>query len=51
MSVQVMNANLPSLFHLRTRALISCLIMLMFVHQHLGNMQASEHFDLAKIQL
>lgn len=45
MPVWVMNANPPSLFHLRIGALISCLIMLMFVHQHMGNMQASEHFD------
>lgn len=51
MSVWLMNANLPSLFHLRTGALISCLIMLLFVHRHMGNVQASEHLDSEKTQM
>lgn len=48
---QEMNAKQPSFFHLRIGALLSCFIMLIGVHQHRVNMQASEHFDLAKIQL
>lgn len=51
MPVWVMNANPPSLFHLRIGAFISYLIMLVFVHWQMGNTQAREHFDLVKIQL
>lgn len=51
MPLWVMNANLPSLFHLRIGGLISCLTMPVFFRQHMGNKQASKHFDLAKIQL
>lgn len=48
---QEMNAEQPSFFHLRIGAVISCFIMQIGVHQHRANVQASEHFDLAKIQL